>query len=43
MGADVAFIKVHSTHTKNSMLNTSEGLISLLSLPPLFFKIWKYF
>lgn len=37
MGADVAFIKVHRTHTKNSMLNPAEGLISLLSLPPLFF------
>lgn len=32
MGTDVAFIKVHSTCTKKSTMQTAESLISLLAL-----------
>lgn len=37
MGADVAFIKVHNTHTKKSILHTAESLTSLLPFIP----FWK--
>lgn len=37
MGADAAFIKVHSTHTKKSILHTAESLVSLFPLIP----FWK--
>lgn len=32
MGTDVDFIKVHSTHTKKSIMQTAKSLISLLAL-----------